>query len=108
MSAFFICNKLTLSHIKLIKGFIGVEGMSITSRDRATMLGNYIVQTGATVRAAAAKYGISKSTVHKDVTAGLKEESPGLFLEVQKVLNQNKSERHIRGGMATRKKYKGI
>lgn len=82
--------------------------MSISGRDRATILGNYIVNTGATVRATAAKYGISKSTVHKDVTAGLREQSPALFFEVQKVLLQNKNERHIRGGLATRKKYKGL
>lgn len=82
--------------------------MNITSRDRATMLGNYIVQTGATVRAAAKVFKISKSTVHKDVTVGLKDQSPVLFSQVQKVLEQNKSERHIRGGLATRKKYKGI
>ena len=81
--------------------------MTVHTSDRAEMLGNYIVRTGATVRAAAARFNISKSTVHKDVTSKLSQECPGLYLEVKKVLEQNKSERHIRGGMATRKKYKG-
>ncbi len=81
--------------------------MSVDVNERAAMLGKYIVQTGATVRAAASKFNISKSTVHKDVTAKLSEQCPQLYIEVKKVLEQNKSERHIRGGMATRKKYKG-
>lgn len=76
--------------------------------DRATILGEYIVDTGATVRAAAKVFKISKSTVHKDITTKLCKESPALYNEVKKVLEQNKSERHIRGGMATRRKYKGI
>lgn len=78
------------------------------SSNRAVMLGEYIIDTGATVRAAAKVFKISKSTVHKDITAKLRQESPALYLEVKKVLEQNKSERHIRGGMATRRKYKGI
>lgn len=82
--------------------------MNVHTNDRARLLGNYIVETGATVRAAAARFNISKSTVHKDVTACLSRECPSLYIEVKKVLEQNKSERHIRGGMATRKKYKGI
>ncbi len=82
--------------------------MNVHTNDRAQLLGNYIVETGATVRAAAARFNISKSTVHKDVTARLSRECPGLYIEVKRVLEQNKSERHIRGGMATRKKYKGI
>ncbi len=102
------CNILPHTLIKLTKGFIGVESMNVHTGDRAEMLGKYIVSTGATVRAAAAKFNISKSTVHKDVTATLSRESPALYVEVKKVLEQNKSERHIRGGLATRKKYKGI
>ena len=82
--------------------------MNVHTNDRAQLLGNYIVETGATVRAAAARFNISKSTVHKDVTTRLEHECPGLYIEVKRVLEQNKSERHIRGGMATRKKYKGI
>ena len=76
--------------------------------DRATILGEYIVDTGATVRAAAKVFKISKSTVHKDITTKLQRQKPALYNEVKKVLEQNKSERHIRGGMATRKKYTGI
>lgn len=76
-------------------------------KDRAEILGEFIVDTGATVRAAGKKFGVSKSTVHKDVTERLKKQSPALFLQVKQVLQKNKEERHIRGGNATRKKYKG-
>ena len=74
---------------------------------RAVHLGQYILETGATVRAAARVFGVSKSTVHKDVTERLYYEDPMLYKEVKKVLEINKRERHIRGGLATRKKYKG-
>ncbi len=74
---------------------------------RAEMLGEYIARTGATVRAAGKQFGVSKSTVHKDVTERLAHDNPQLFLRVQKVLDTNKKERHIRGGMATKRKYKG-
>lgn len=74
---------------------------------RAQNLAVYIIETGATVRAAARHFGISKSTVHKDLTQRLKSYDPGLYLQVRKVLEVNKQERHIRGGMATRRKYKG-
>ena len=70
-------------------------------------LGEYILETGATVRAAAKVFKISKSTVHKDVTERLMRENPQMYRLVQQVLQKNKQERHIRGGMATRKKYKG-
>lgn len=75
--------------------------------DRAVRLGEYIVEQGATVRGAAKAFGVSKSTVHKDVTERLCKISPGLYGEVAKILQINKQERHIRGGLATRKKYKG-
>ena len=75
--------------------------------DRATLLGEYIIDTGATVRAAAKVFKISKSTVHKDVTVRLKNESPALYSQVKKILEKNKQERHIRGGMATKEKYLG-
>ena len=75
---------------------------------RAEMLGEYILDTGATVRAAAKVFKISKSTVHKDVTERLSHDNPQLYRQVKAVLEKNKQERHIRGGMATRKKYKGI
>ena len=74
---------------------------------RSILLGEYITETGATVRAAAKVFGVSKSTVHKDVTERLSHDDPVLFKQVKEVLEKNKSERHIRGGMATRRKYKG-
>ena len=74
--------------------------------DRVIKEGEYIIETGYTVRAAAAHFGISKSTVHKDVTERLKSIGLELFERVREVLDKNLSERHIRGGMATRKKFK--
>ena len=74
---------------------------------RACELAVYMIETGATVRAAARHFGISKSTVHKDLTQRLEECNPLLYAQVRKILDLNKQERHIRGGMATRKKYKG-
>lgn len=73
--------------------------------ERAVELGEYIIESKATVRSAAKKFGISKSTVHKDITERLKRINPALAREARKVLDVNKSERHIRGGMATREKY---
>jgi putative DeoR family transcriptional regulator (stage III sporulation protein D) len=67
-----------------------------------------MIETGATVRAAARHFGISKSTVHKDLTQRLRQTHYPLYLQVRGVLDENKAQRHIRGGMATRKKYKGI
>ncbi|MDO5154208.1 MAG: sporulation transcriptional regulator SpoIIID [Eubacteriales bacterium] len=74
---------------------------------RACELAVYMIETGATVRAAARHFGISKSTVHKDLTQRLKQYNPGLYSQVREILEVNKRERHIRGGMATRRKYKG-
>ena len=76
--------------------------------DRAVILGEYILDTGATVGAAAKVFKISKSTVHKDVTERLYYDNPQLHRLVKEVLEKNKQERHIRGGMATKRKYKGI
>lgn len=76
--------------------------------ERALTLGQYIAQNGATVRLAAKKYNISKSTVHKDVSERLKLINPTLYKEVRKVLDINKEERHIRGGIATKEKYKNL
>ena len=73
--------------------------------ERAVLLGEYIACTGATVRAAADRFGISKSTVHKDVTTRLRPLDPELLRRAQVVLERNKAERHLRGGAATRKKY---
>ena len=70
--------------------------------ERAVDLAHYIIDTGDTVRGAAKKFGISKSTVHKDVSERLKKINPALFLEVRTILDENKAERHIRGGMATK------
>lgn len=72
---------------------------------RCIDLGHYIIETKATVRQAAAVFGISKSTVHNDVTKRLAVINPLLCSEVKEVLEENKAERHIRGGLATRKKY---
>ncbi len=72
---------------------------------RACELAVYIIETGATVRAAARHFGISKSTVHKDITCRLKQYDFSLYTQARAVLDRNKSERHIRGGMATRQKY---
>lgn len=74
--------------------------------ERAVELGKYITQSKSTVRAAAKKFGVSKSTVHSDITTKLKRIDPELYSEVRKVLDVNKEERHIRGGIATREKYK--
>ena len=73
--------------------------------DRATLLGQYIVESGATVRATAKKFHISKSTVHKDVSERLRTVSPQLYVQVKAVLDLNKAQRHIRGGQATKEKY---
>lgn len=73
--------------------------------ERAVMLGKYIIENKSTVRTAAKKFGVSKSTVHKDVSQRLKVLNPAMYREVRQVLDLNKSERHIRGGMATKNKY---
>lgn len=74
---------------------------------RPIILGEYIIEHNATVRATAKEFKVSKSTVHKDVTEKLRYNDPSLWKKVKLVLDKNKSERHIRGGMATRLKYKG-
>ena len=75
--------------------------------ERACELAVYMIETGATVRATAKHYHISKSTVHKDLTQRLEHYNPTLFNQVRQILDRNKQERHIRGGLATKKKYKG-
>ncbi len=74
--------------------------------ERSVRLAMYICDTGATVRAAAKKFGISKSTVHKDVTTRLREVDKNLFEKTAGILKKNKDERHLRGGAATKAKYK--
>ncbi len=76
--------------------------------ERACALADYIIENRATVRAAAKKFGISKSTVHKDLQDRLPGINQTLYRQVKAVLDENKAQRHIRGGIATRKKYKGI
>ena len=80
--------------------------MKADPEQRAVQLGEYIAAHNATVRAAAAAFGCSKSTVHKDVAVRLRTLQPELFRQVQMVLARNKAERHLRGGAATRRKYK--
>ena len=75
--------------------------------ERACQLALYIIENKATVRAAAKQFGVSKSTVHKDLTERLEKIDPALYQQVRQLLDRNKAERHIRGGMATRRKYKG-
>ena len=79
--------------------------MTDTIEERACALAVYIIETGATVRSAAKHFGISKSTVHKDLSQRLPQYNKTLYQQGRKILNLNKAERHIRGGQATRKKY---
>nr|WP_330385720.1 sporulation transcriptional regulator SpoIIID [uncultured Blautia sp.] len=88
--------KTTSSEAFLLKEYI---------EERAVEIGNYIIETKATVRQTAKKFGVSKSTVHKDVTSRLVSLNPALARQAREVLDVNKSERHIRGGLATREKY---
>ena len=81
--------------------------MTDTIEQRACRLAVYMIETGATVRAAAQHFGISKSTVHKDLQQRLPQYNRTLYLQVRQVLDVNKQQRHIRGGLATRRKYKG-
>lgn len=75
--------------------------------ERACELAAYIIENRATVRQAAGKFAISKSTVHKDLQERLPLYNRGLYLQVKEILEENKAQRHIRGGIATRKKYRG-
>ena len=79
--------------------------IDVFGRDRAEVLADYVIETGATVRATATHFGISKSTVHKDLTYKLKHTNPALYRNVKEILDLNKAERHLRGGEATRRKY---
>ena len=80
--------------------------MTDTIEERACELAVYMIETGATVRVAAKKFGLSKSTVHKDLSQRLPKYNRALYIQVRDILDQNKAQRHIRGGMATREKYK--
>lgn len=79
--------------------------MADTIEDRTCELAVYIIETGATIRTAAKYFGISKSTVHKDLSQRLPQYNKRLYNQVRQILDVNKAQRHIRGGMATRKKY---
>ena len=81
--------------------------MTDNMEDRARQLAVYIIETEATVRSAAQHFGISKSTVHKDLCQRLPLCTPLLYRQVRAILDKNRQERHIRGGMATRRKYRG-
>lgn len=72
---------------------------------RVLEIGEYMLKTGATVRQVANRFGVSKSTVHKDLTERLPEINPGLYEQVRKILERNKAQRHLRGGQATKEKY---
>ena len=76
--------------------------------DRAVKLGAYIAEHAATVRSTAAVFGISKSTVHKEITARLPLLHPALYEQVRTIIEKNKQERHIRGGLATKRKYERV
>ncbi len=82
--------------------------MKVQPNDRAIILGQYIVENKSTVRAAAKPFGIRNSTVHKDVSERLPKIRPQLYEPVREILEQNKLERHIRGGLATKKKYEQL
>ncbi|MGM9632553.1 MAG: sporulation transcriptional regulator SpoIIID [Eubacteriales bacterium] len=76
-----------------------------TNKERCVIIGTYLVENQSTVRAVAKKFGISKSTVHKDVTQNLKKHNKELYLQVKEILDKNKQERHLRGGEATKQKF---
>ena len=80
--------------------------MTDTIEERACQLAVYMIETGATVRVAAKRFGLSKSTVHKDLSHRLPKYNHALYVRVRQILDQNKAQRHIRGGMATKAKYK--
>ncbi len=82
--------------------------MNASMDERAAELARWIIENNATVRSAAERFGVSKSTVHKDLTERLPHVNPGLYRQVRALLDLNKAERHIRGGLATRRKYKGV
>ena len=79
--------------------------IELYGRERCEVLAEYVIENNSTVRACASRFGISKSTVHKDLSSKLKAVNKNLYSDVKLVLEQNKSERHIRGGEATRIKY---
>lgn len=97
LTATYRCNSL----------LFGVVHLKQDIEERAVQLAEYIIAHKATVRSAAKHFGVSKSTVHKDITDRLETIDRELFQRTKRILDQNKAERHIRGGLATRKKYRG-
>lgn len=87
--------------------YSGVVHVYDSIDDRAKDVGVFILEHNSTVRGAAKEFGVSKSTVHKDLTERLPRVNNGLYVQVRELLDKNKAERHIRGGMATRLKYAG-
>ena len=85
--------------------YAGVFSVKDYIEERAVEIADYIIETKATVRQTAKKFGISKSTVHKDCTDRLQQINPSMARAVRSVLDINKQERHIRGGLATKEKY---
>ena len=81
--------------------------MKESIEERACMLAQYLIENRTTVRAAAKRFGISKSTVHKDISERLPQYNRALYVQVKEILDENKAQRHIRGGLATREKYRG-
>ncbi len=79
-----------------------------SNKERCVVIAAYLIENKSTVRAVATKFGVSKSTVHKDVTEHLKRKHPTMYEQVKEVLETNKKERHIRGGQATKEKYQKI
>ena len=100
-------HKLRCSLIYIDYESMGVVNVRTNIEERACDVAVYLLENKATVRSAASQFGISKSTVHKDLTERLPHINPGLYRQVRKLLDINKAERHIRGGLATRRKYKG-
>lgn len=98
-------NILSLPSAYAVKNVLKGKTMKDYIEERAVAIANYIIDHNATVRQTAKKFGISKSTVHKDVTDRLEHINPSLAAQARVVLDVNKSERHIRGGLATREKY---
>ncbi len=82
--------------------------MSKRIEERVIEVAHYIIDSKDTVRGSAKKFGVSKSTIHKDVSQRLEKINKALYTEVRKILNENKAERHIRGGLATKRKYEKL
>lgn len=99
--------RAAVQHILKYEQLLGVVHVRTNIEERVRDLAAYIVDNQTTVRAAAKQFGISKSTVHKDLTERLPRIDPALYAQARRLLDINKAERHIRGGLATRKKYKG-